>query len=228
MGHELKPFTAQLSNDISSPGGRLHCHSHNCWELQEKLLFPTTATKPGTSGDLDLFRTTTDLTMTSTDNKSEQVRPRRFDLPFKVAGVKSDLDEHGAARVQVVSFYGDPRPSRQGPRGRLHAGEIRRLERKTDQSWLLDEEKESKQGRLEGNKSCWPRRWRPCWRRLCSPGGCSLWRTPRPEPPAPGNPWRRSVDTRSWKKKKAVHRWAPLPQQSEFGNTFQRFRVSEH
>lgn len=48
-------------------------------------------------------------------------------MPFKVAGVKSDLHEHGAACIQVTSFDGDPRSSGQGPRGRLHAGEVRRL-----------------------------------------------------------------------------------------------------
>lgn len=48
-----------------------------------------------------------------------------------MAGVKSDLDEHGAAGVQVASFDGDPRSPRQGPRGRLHAAKIRRLKRQT-------------------------------------------------------------------------------------------------
>lgn len=59
--------------------------------------------------------------------------PRLFHLPFKAAGVQPDLHEHGAAGVQVASLDGDPRSSGQGPRGRLDAGEIRRLRRKTGQ-----------------------------------------------------------------------------------------------
>lgn len=55
--------------------------------------------------------------------------PPLVHLPFEVAGVKADLDEDGAARVQVAPLDGDPGAPRQGPRGRLHPREVRRLER---------------------------------------------------------------------------------------------------
>lgn len=54
-------------------------------------------------------------------------------MPFKAAGVQSDLHEHGAAGVQVTPLDGDPGSSGQGPGGGLDAGEIWRLERKTGQ-----------------------------------------------------------------------------------------------
>lgn len=57
----------------------------------------------------------------------QQTPPRLFLLPFKAAGVQSDLHEHGAAGVQVTALDGDPGSSGQRPGGGLDAGEIRRL-----------------------------------------------------------------------------------------------------
>lgn len=78
--------------------------------------------------------------------------PPHVHLPFKVAGVKADLDEDGAARVQVAPLDGDPGPSRQGPRGRLHPREVRRLERQNRQS--REKRKKWKPGCVEANESC--------------------------------------------------------------------------
>ncbi len=117
----------------------------------------------------------------------------QISAPLKVAGVESDLDGDGAARVQVAAVNGDPRSSGDGPVWRLHTSEVRWLDTHTEFTMTFHRVSVRDHTVWEWSS---PQTWRLWETRPCTPAD-SRAHTPPPERPAHGNLWRRPVDTRS-------------------------------